>query len=261
MSKIASKNNNRNADIGTAYDTVATHYDIQLAPAQWVRERLWERMDELFPPGARVLDVTAGTGLDTIHLAKRGVQVIACDISSAMLAQLHAKDSSIETRIADFNDLQFSAADTGLDGILSTFAGLNTTSDLLPFAASAAQLLRPGGILFIHMLNRWPALDLVRHIAGFRLRAFWQAVSSSRRDVELGGVRVPHYLHRPIDLYRRVFAAHFRLRRVEAQGVLRPVGTDAGWWTAHLDDWESALAHRAPFNALGTFFTLELVRL
>jgi MoaA/NifB/PqqE/SkfB family radical SAM enzyme len=39
LDKIASEKNNRSVDIATAYDTVAIHYDMQLAPAQWVRER------------------------------------------------------------------------------------------------------------------------------------------------------------------------------------------------------------------------------
>jgi hypothetical protein len=110
------------------------------------------------------------------------------------------------------------------------------------------------------MLNRWPALDLVRHLAGFRGRAFLYIVKSTRRDVELGGIRVPHYLHTPIKLYKRDFAAYFRLNRVEAQGVIRPVGTDAGRWAERLNNWERMLAHQTPFNALGTFFTLELIR-
>jgi hypothetical protein len=131
---------------------------------------------------------------------------------------------------------------------------------LRPFALSAAQLLRPGGILLVHMLNRWPVLDLVRHLAGLRVRTFWQIVRLNPRDVELGGIQVPHYFYTPVDLYRRVFAKHFRLRRVETQGVFRPVGTDAGRWSARLDGWESALANHAPFYGLGTFFTLELER-
>jgi SAM-dependent methyltransferase len=251
----------RSAGIAAAYDALAADYDAQLAPAGWVRERLWARLDELLPAGARVLDVTAGTGLDAIHLARRGVRVIACDLSPAMLAQLHAKEASIETRVADFNDLRYQAGDIGLDGILSTFAGLNTSPDLRPFARSAARLLRPGGLLFLHLLNRWPALDLLRHAAGLRGRAFWQGLTSDRRDVTLGGIRVPHYLYAPLGLYRRVFAAQFRLRRVESQGFLRPVGAEAPWGQAQLDQWERALACRAPFNALGAFFTLEMTRL
>jgi SAM-dependent methyltransferase len=251
----------QNGALAAAYDALAADYDAQLAPAEWVRERLWARLDVLLPAGARVLDVTAGTGLDAIHLAQRGVHVIACDLSPAMLARLHAKEPSIETRVADFNGLPPQAGDGGLDGILSTFAGLNTSPDLRPFARTAARLLRPGGWLFLHMLNRWPTPDLVRHAASLRGRMLWGALTSNRREVELGGIPVPHYLYAPRDLYRRLFAAEFRLERMEAQGLFRPVGAEAHWAQARLDHWERALAHRAPFNALGTFFSLELARL
>ena len=63
-----------------AYDAIAADYDRAVAPSSWVRERLWERLDALFPAGSRVLDVTAGTGLDALHLVRRGVDVTACDI-------------------------------------------------------------------------------------------------------------------------------------------------------------------------------------
>jgi SAM-dependent methyltransferase len=248
-------------DIAAAYDALAVDYDAQLAPARWVRERLWARLDELLPAGARVLDVTAGTGLDAVHLAQRGVRVVACDLSPAMLAQLHAKEPAIETRVADFNALCPQLGDMGFDGILSTFAGLNTSPDLRPFARSAAQLLRPGGFLFIHMLNRWPVFDLLRRAASLRGRAFWQGLTSDRMDVPLGGLRVPHYLYGPFDLYRRVFAAKFCLEQVAAQGLFRPVAAEARWGQARLDRLERALAHRLPFSALGTFFTLEMTRL
>src|SRR5713226_8113612 len=73
-----------------AYDAIAGTYDAQVAPSSWVRVRLWERLDALFAPGARVLDATAGTGADALHLAARGVTVTACDLSPAMLERLAA---------------------------------------------------------------------------------------------------------------------------------------------------------------------------
>src|SRR3954463_5919376 len=89
-----------------AYDALAPEYDAAVAPSSWVRERLWERLDALFPPGSRVLDITAGTGLDALHLADRGVDVTACDLSSGMLARLASKAPSIPTIVADFNHLE-----------------------------------------------------------------------------------------------------------------------------------------------------------
>ena len=243
--------------VGAAYDSLASAYDSQLAPAQWMRARLWERFDVLFPPGSHILDVTAGTGHDAIRLAQRGVHVTACDLSPQMLSQLRSKNPAIETRPADFNTLEFAVWDLEFDGLISTFAGLNTSPDLRPFAASAAQLLRPGGILFIHMLNRWPALDMARQFARGRWRQLWQTLASPQRQIKLGETTVPHYFYSPVALYQNFFAAPFRFSRLSGHGCIRPIDAN---WSAPLDSLDKIIGTRFPFNALGSFFSLELVR-
>jgi len=242
------------ARIAAAYDSLAATYDAALVPAQWVRERLWERFDVLFAPGAAILDVTAGTGIDALHLAARGIRVVACDISEGMLAQLRAKDPNIQTRAADFNTLDLAGE---FDGVISTFAGLNTARDLRPFAKHAARLLRPGGILFIHLLNRWPLLDIARQFANLKWPSGWRAIASDGRDVDLGGTLIPHYLHSPLPLYRKVFALNFRPNRLSGQGILRPVGARQG---GTLENMEKSLASIFPFHSLGTFFSIEMTR-
>src|SRR3954470_24947283 len=95
-----------------AYDALAPEYDAAVAPSSWVRERLWERLDALFPAGSRVLDVTAGTGLDVLHLVGGRVAVTACDLSPGMLARLAAKAPPVPTLVSDFNRLE----EAGLEG-------------------------------------------------------------------------------------------------------------------------------------------------
>lgn len=217
-----------------AYDAIAPEYDVRVAPSSWVRERLWERLDVLFPPGSRVLDVTAGTGLDALHLAGRGVHVTACDISPGMLARLSAKDPAIPTLAADLQRLDEADLEGPFDGLISTFAGLNAAADLSGFARAAARLVRPGGVLFLHVLNR------------FR--------KGRSLTVRIAGVEVPHRLWSPREL-ARVFAPAFSLARIAGQGILRPVdgpGRSSGW--------ERALSGLPGARALGTFFSLELIR-
>jgi SAM-dependent methyltransferase len=240
--------------IAKAYDALAAHYDSQVSGSQWIRKQLWERMDLLFPAGSRVLDVTAGTGLDALHLAERSVHVVACDISPQMLSQLHAKNPKIETRIADFNHLEL---DEEFDGLISTFAGLNTARDLCPFATNAAGLLRPGGVLLIHVLNRWPLLDILRQFTRLRWQHGLRMLASSERDVNLDGNPVRHYLYSPLSIYRRIFAPGFQLSRVSGQGILRPVESEGGH---PLERVERKLAAAFPFYLTGTFFLLEMVR-
>jgi SAM-dependent methyltransferase len=270
--------------VRTAYDAVAGAYDEQVAPSTWVRERLWQRLDALFGPGARVLDATAGTGRDALHLAARGVAVTACDLSPRMLGRLAARDSSIATRVADCANLAAAFPAERFDGVLSTFAGLNTVTDLAGFAGGAAGLLEPGGVLFVQLLNRLPVADLVRRFRrrGPRAGAAGVAVAwHGSRIVEIGGVPVPHRLHSPNRLYRRIFARDFELLRVGGQGVLRPVddpprpadpaqGTDPARGADPADvgeeaarrrhRWEERLSAWPWSRGLGTFFTLEMRR-
>jgi 2-polyprenyl-3-methyl-5-hydroxy-6-metoxy-1,4-benzoquinol methylase len=222
--------------VRTAYDAIAADYDAAVAPSSWVRERLWERFDRLFPAGSRVLDVTAGTGIDALHLAGRGVVVTACDLSPGMLARLTAKAPSIPTVVADFNHLEAARLGAPFDGLISTFAVLNAAADLSGFARAAPRLVRPGGILFLHVLN--------------------PSRKGRTLDVPIAGVEVPHSLWTPREL-ARLFAG-FVVSRLAGQGILRPV--DDPRHNARRDRWERAVATLPIARALGTFYALEMVR-
>jgi len=251
---IAATETRRENNIAAAYDAIASHYDSQQVISQWIRERLWERMDILFPAKSRILDVTAGTGLDVLHLIQRDVSVVACDISPVMLDHLQKRSPCVKTFIADFNQLEI---DGQFDGIITTFAGLNTSSNLNSFADRAARLLRPGGTLFIHLLNRWALSDIARQIVRFRWLDAWRTVKTNPLNVDLGGISIPHYLYSPLSLYRKVFARHFQLIHIEGQGIIRPLDAKWGGRLEYLERW---LASRFPFHSLGVFFSLELTR-
>ena len=240
--------------IGTAYDAIAANYESQLAPAQWIRERLWKRMDLLFPAGSRILDVTAGTGLDAFHLAERDVSVVACDLSPHMLDILLKRNLPIKAVVSNFNLLPIHGQ---FDGIISTFAGLNTSPDLKAFATQAARLLRPNGTLFIHLLNRWPILDIMRQIIRFQWLNAWSTISMNPRKVIIGNFLVHHYLYSPFSLHRSVFAPCFKLSHLEGQGFIRPLNDS--WWKQS-EGLERRFASRFPFYSLGVFFSLELIR-
>lgn len=237
----------------TAYDSLAATYDERVAPSTWVRERLWERMDELFPPGSRVLDATAGTGLDAAHLVERGVQVTACDLSPGMLARLALRVPGIPTVATDLNDLERCPFEGPFDGVISTFAGINTAPDLQGFARGAARWLRPGGVLFLHVLNRYPVAKLLR-------RGRLMAALQGKRVVTIAGVPVPHRLWTPRGL-ARVFAGEFEVRRVGGLAVVVPADAPGAMprlsGLMGVESWVSSLPL---FRAAGTFFTLELVR-
>ena len=71
------------------FDAVADEYDARFTNSligRAQRESVWREMDRLFRPGQRVLEINCGTGVDALHLAARGIQVVACDASPEMIA-------------------------------------------------------------------------------------------------------------------------------------------------------------------------------
>lgn len=49
------------------------------------RAQVWRAMDRTFQPGQRIPEINCGTGVDALHLAERGVTLLACDASAAMI--------------------------------------------------------------------------------------------------------------------------------------------------------------------------------
>lgn len=253
-------------DAAAAYDAIASSYDDLLAGDGWMRAVLWSRYARLFRAGERVLDVGCGTGEDALFLAGQGVSVLGIDVSAAMIERLREKvageraSGRVEGRVMDLGDLS-SLPDGSFDGVVSAFAGLSSTSGLAQFAAEAARVLRPGGRVMVHMLNRFSAWEWL----GALRRGGWGAAAKvgagAEREFSIGGTPVWHYLYSPGEAYLRFFQPHFVLVDAFALGCLRPPHTVrrvplpvAG----ALGRLEGVVGRRRPFLNWGRFFVLEM---
>jgi ubiquinone/menaquinone biosynthesis C-methylase UbiE len=70
------------------FDTLAPGYDACFTESvlgRTLRRTVWSWLDGVFAPGDRVLELNCGTGEDALHLATRGVQLVATDASAPML--------------------------------------------------------------------------------------------------------------------------------------------------------------------------------
>jgi SAM-dependent methyltransferase len=255
-------------EIAAAYDAIAVRYDGLIRDDEWIRREIWSHYAEVFRPGQLVLDVSCGTGIDSVFLARRGVRVVASDISAGMLRQLQGKlrqerfAGGVATCVADSAELSCYRPGA-FDGIVSGFAGVSTLSDLRGFASGAARLLRPGGRMLLHLLGRFSLWEWLGHLAHRR----WSEAARLRRNpvrsFAIAGHDVRHYPHLPGEAYRRHFAAEFALRRSYSLGALRPpagvrlvpprAAASLGWL-------ESRLRGRRPVLDWGRYFVLDLER-
>jgi SAM-dependent methyltransferase len=127
-----------------AYDGGATWRD-GLSKERW---KLAERkaFRERLAPGARLLEIGAGTGLDSSYFQEEGFGVVAADLSTAMVELCRAK--GIEAHVMDFLHLDFPAG--SFDAVFAMNCLLHVPNHDLPAVLAAVRvLLRPGGLFFV----------------------------------------------------------------------------------------------------------------
>jgi SAM-dependent methyltransferase len=263
-----------------AFDELAAGYDASFtagAVGRLMREAVWRRLDACFAAGDRVLEINCGTGEDALHLARRGVRVLATDASAAMLAVARAKVESAglggpggavalrRLAIEEVGRLAGEAAEDGwrppFDGALSNFGGLNCVADLRAAAVGLAACLRPGAVAVVCVMGPlvpWEWAWFLGH--GQPARAL--------RRLRPGGARWRGLTVRypTVGGLRRALAPAFRLRRAAAVGALLPPSYAEGWAARHpgllrrLARWERSVETWPPLPWLADHYLAELVR-
>jgi SAM-dependent methyltransferase len=231
-----------------------------------MRKAVWTRCAVRFAPGSTVLEMNCGTGEDALWLARRGVHVVATDVSPAMLQVAQDKlAASPAGALARFERLAWEdleGFDEGpFDGILSNFGGLNCVAGLRSIARPMAAKLRPGAVALLCIMGPAVPWEWLWFLArGDPSRAFRRL---RRAGTQWSGITV-HYPS--IAAARRAFAPEFRTLRVSAIGALVPPPYTETWMgrypraVAALDRMERRLETMPPFPLLADHYLLELQR-
>ena len=217
--------------VARAYDAASTDYDDRLAADVGMRRFLWRRYARLFRPGAVVMDLGCGTGIDTIFRAK------------ARRERLDDRIEVVECDIGDLGDRPSQVA----DGIISAFASLNTVGDLCAFADEASRMLRSRGQLVVHMLG--PA-------------GAGPPPPEGERTIVVCGEPLRHRLLPARETYTRFFAHRFRLRRAYGLGYrwLDRLGRLPAPLSTLLRSLEARAGGSRRWMDRGRFFVLEMER-
>ena len=108
--------------------------------------------------GARVVDVGCGGGLLSEAMARAGADVVGIDLAPAVLevARLHLLESGLKV---DYRETDAEALAQTMGGefdVVTCLEMLEHVPDPASVIRACADLLRPGGRLFVSTLNRTP---------------------------------------------------------------------------------------------------------
>jgi ubiquinone/menaquinone biosynthesis C-methylase UbiE len=229
------------AAASNAFDQIAEAYDelfTRSVIGRAQRAAVWDVLANTLHRGERVLELNCGTGEDALFLGRRGVSVLACDASPAMVhvarKRVAAEGSSLPVafqtcRTEDIANLNFKPH--SFDGVLSNFSGLNCVEDLRSVAKSLAPIVTQGASLLFCLSSRiciseilWFSVHLDFRKA---LRRIGGEATARIGSAELC-VRYP-----TVSQVRRAFAPWFRLNLIRAVGLCVPPSYLEYWAAAH----------------------------
>jgi SAM-dependent methyltransferase len=226
------------------FDTVAETYDAAFTEtrlARFLRARVWHYLEESFRTGQRVLELGCGTGEDAAWLARRGISVLASDVSPGMLAVAARKTHGLDVELAQLDAADFSLSGS-FDGAFANFGVLNCVSDLRRLAERLP--IRSGGRFVAVAMGpfcAWETAWYLLHGDLARATRRWRPAHA-----EIGGARLPVRYPSPHRL-ARAFEPPFALRSCAGLGALLPPS-----YLSHLvERWPPALARldaRMPFG-------------
>ncbi len=120
-------------------------------------------------PGMSFLDCPCGIGRISIPLAKKGIKVTAVDFHKPFIDELKAKAAkkklSIETIRADMRKVNFKNKFDVAGNIWTSFGFFENESDDLQTLKRLFEALKPGGRVFLHLINRdYIVSDFIPHL-------------------------------------------------------------------------------------------------
>lgn len=231
-----------------------------------IRSRVYVHLLKHLDPGARILELNAGTGTDAVHLAQLGFRVHATDIAPGMLDRLRMKVSQLELQdritVQECSFTELERIDMGAwDAVFSNLGGLNCIPDLRLVIRNLPLVLRPGGVVIWVLMPPICLWELALAFTGNFKIAFRRL--SPRARAHLEGRIFPIYYFTPSQVIA-AFDPDYILMDIEGLAVFSPPAEIKYFCTRHptLYRWlcqlDDRLARRRPFYGWGDFFLVCL---
>jgi SAM-dependent methyltransferase len=210
-------------ELGRIYGDMAERYEAQ-ALASPINQRAFEHLVEeiarLLPKEARLIEIGSGPGTLAIELAKRGVRVLAADISERMLAHTEerAADAGVDVPVQWIDATRDLSALGTFDALLTVNGPLTFNRDGVTMMERLARIVRPGGPIWL-ALPRAAALEQIRRRP---LRALFPLMFPRRAfamSLDLEGRETEIYLRDPL-AFSRAIAHCVDVREIRAAGVV-----------------------------------------
>ena len=257
----------------SVFDQLAGDYDAAFSerlPAQWLRQRVHERVGRFLPEDGSILDVGCGTAEDAIWFASQGHSVTATDSSPAMLKRARQKcetlprniQSRISLNLFDAASRDAMSSNGRFDLVFSNFGALNCIADLTSFFENVRETVGPKSVVALTLMGPfclWETLGFAARRNFQSARRRWNGTSVFTK----GDVSQSIWYHSPSTI-ARMAAPHFVVVDLCGIGVLIPptefftVCEQRPRLFRSLANIETQVGSWWPFNRIGDHYLIIL---
>ncbi len=232
-----------------------------------MRGKVYAHLLRQLSPGARILELNAGTGTDAVYLAQQGYRVHATDIAPGMLGRLTDRIArlGLQDRIT-VQPCSFTELDqvTGgpFDAVFSDLGGLNCIANLGPVIAQLPAVLRPGGLVTWVLMPRICLWELALVFTG-QVRLATRRLSDAGTRAHLEGRYFQVYYFDPKQVIAD-FGPAYRCLALEGLSVITPTAESKNLarrfprFYALLSWLDDRLSPHRPWSGWGDFFMLSM---
>jgi len=209
------------------FDALAPTYDDDFTRSQigtHLRERVHQRLLDLWSSGDHILELGCGTGEDAHFLGTQGIHITATDVSPQMRQIATDKTvhlAHVTVQSLDLSNLPTSQFNQTYDGVLSNFGALNCIDDWQPLAEWLGNRVKPGGVLAFAMMSPyciWEALWHGLHLDFKTASRRWKSHTTFSPD-ETSKLSISYP---PVKRMTDDFVPYFKRQRVQPLGLFLP---------------------------------------
>jgi ubiquinone/menaquinone biosynthesis C-methylase UbiE len=197
---------------------------------QWMRKVVYNVYLKYIPVNSRVLELNAGTGIDALYLAGKGLSVYATDISDGMIKIIQEKikkqaetpgtQAKTEARALSFDEIS-EIKENNFDAVISNFGGLNCINDFSKLSGDLADKLKPGGLFIAAVINKVCPWEIFYYLLKLDPKNAFRRFSKGGIMGDLNGEKVLTYYFTPGKFFEP-FQNNFFVEKIYAHGYFTP---------------------------------------
>ncbi len=237
---------------------------------QWMRNIIRQHLLQYVKPGMHMLELNAGTGLDAVYFAQKGIHVYATDISDGMIQQLKKKlaDFQLHTYLkiqqCSYSHLQQIEGEK-FDHIFSNFGGLNCIPDLHLVTRHFDKLLKVNGLVTFVIMPRICPWEILSALKG-KFKMAFRRFKKNGTQAHVEGVHFDTWYFNKPDIIN-AFGKSYVVISIKGIASISPPPDREKWFKKHLKFYrlltriDELLMNYYPFNSCADHILITMKKL